>query len=94
MQLYLPFIEDGISKLYNTLNEKNRRLYAAIEALKVGTGVFPTLPILLAAVVRRSHVVFENCNHLPMVTERNVFAFQAVVGSRMMKSMKILMRNF
>ena len=38
MQLYLPFIEDGISKLYNTLNEKNRRLYAAIEALKVGHG--------------------------------------------------------
>lgn len=38
MQLYLPFIEDGIRKLYNTLDERNKRLYAAIEAIKVGHG--------------------------------------------------------
>jgi len=38
MQLYFSFIEAEIKKLYNMLNEKNRRLYAAIEALKIGHG--------------------------------------------------------
>ena len=38
MQLYFSFIEEEIKKLYNLLNERNRRLYAAIEALKIGHG--------------------------------------------------------
>ena len=38
MQLYFPFIEDEIKKFYNTLDEKNKRLYAAIESRKVGHG--------------------------------------------------------
>lgn len=38
MQLYFQFIEAGIKKFYHQLNEKNRRLYAALEALKVGRG--------------------------------------------------------
>jgi hypothetical protein len=38
MQLYFAFIEEEINKLYHLLNERNRRLYAAIEALKVGHG--------------------------------------------------------
>jgi len=38
MQLYFRFIEEEIKKFYHQLNEKNRRLYAAVEALKVGHG--------------------------------------------------------
>lgn len=38
MQLYFTFIEEDIKNLFNRLNEKNRRLYAGIEALKVGHG--------------------------------------------------------
>jgi len=38
MQLYFPFIESEIKKVYNTLSEKDKRLYAAIEAIKIGHG--------------------------------------------------------
>ena len=38
MQLYLSFIEEEIKKLYNRLNERNRRLYAGVETLKIGHG--------------------------------------------------------
>ena len=38
MQLYLSFIENEIKKFYNTLSEKAKRLYAAVEALKIGHG--------------------------------------------------------
>ena len=38
MQLYFPFIESEIKKFYNTLSEKDKRLYAAIEAIKIGHG--------------------------------------------------------
>jgi hypothetical protein len=37
-QLYFPFIEEEIKKFYNTLNEKEKRLYAAVEAIKIGYG--------------------------------------------------------
>ena len=40
MQLYFSFIEEEIRKLYNRLNERNRRLYAGVEALKIGHGGF------------------------------------------------------
>lgn len=35
---YLPEIEEQMQELYNRLSEKNRRLYAAIEALKLPYG--------------------------------------------------------
>lgn len=38
MQLYFKFIEEEIRKFYNRLNEKNRRLFAAVEAIKIGHG--------------------------------------------------------
>lgn len=38
MQLYFRFIEEEIKKLYNLLNEGDKRLYAAVEAIKVGHG--------------------------------------------------------
>jgi len=38
MQLYFSFVEEEINKLYHILDERNRRLYAAIEALKIGHG--------------------------------------------------------
>ncbi|MFX0139843.1 MAG: ISAzo13 family transposase, partial [Candidatus Hodarchaeota archaeon] len=38
MQLYLSFIENDIKKFYNTLSEKAKRLYTAVEALKIGHG--------------------------------------------------------
>jgi len=38
MQLYFPAIETEIKKFYQQLNEKNKRLYAAVEALKIGRG--------------------------------------------------------
>jgi len=38
MQLYFRFIEEEIRKFYNILNEKNQRLFAAVEAIKVGHG--------------------------------------------------------
>lgn len=38
MQLYFAFIEEEIGKMYSLLNERNRRLYAAVEALKIGRG--------------------------------------------------------
>ena len=38
MQLYLPFIEQQIASFYKTLSEKDKRLYAAIEASKIGYG--------------------------------------------------------
>jgi hypothetical protein len=38
MQLYFRFIEEEIRKFYNRLNEKNQRLYAAVEAIKIGHG--------------------------------------------------------
>jgi len=34
MQLYFRFIEEEIRKFYNILNEKNQRLFAAVEAIK------------------------------------------------------------
>jgi len=38
MQLYFSFIEEEIKKFYNTLDEKEKRLYAAVEAIKIGYG--------------------------------------------------------
>jgi hypothetical protein len=38
MQLYLSFIENEIKKFYTTLSEKAKRLYTAVEALKIGHG--------------------------------------------------------
>ena len=38
MQLYFRFIEAEIKKFYNRLDEKNQRLYTAVEAIKVGHG--------------------------------------------------------
>lgn len=38
MQLYFRFIEEEIRKFYNMLNEKNQRLFAAVEAIKIGHG--------------------------------------------------------
>jgi len=38
MQLYLSFIEEKIKFIYNSLTEKDKRLYAAIEAVKIGYG--------------------------------------------------------
>ena len=38
MQLYFRFIEEEIRKFYNRLDEKNQRLFAAIEAIKIGHG--------------------------------------------------------
>lgn len=38
MQLYFQFIEEKIRKFYHQLDEKNKRLYAAVEAFKVGHG--------------------------------------------------------
>lgn len=38
MQAYLPEIERAMKKYYATLNEKDRRRYAAVEALKLGFG--------------------------------------------------------
>jgi hypothetical protein len=38
MQLYFSFIEEDIRKFYNILSERDRRMYAAIEALKIGYG--------------------------------------------------------
>lgn len=35
MQLYLSFIEKEIKKFYHTLSEKSKRLYAAVEVLKI-----------------------------------------------------------
>ncbi len=38
MQTYLPEIERAMKKYYATLSEKDRRRYAAVEALKLGHG--------------------------------------------------------
>ncbi|HEX9974292.1 MAG TPA: helix-turn-helix domain-containing protein, partial [bacterium] len=38
MQLYLAFIENEIKKFYQTLSEKAKRLYTAVEAVKIGHG--------------------------------------------------------
>lgn len=38
MQPYRPEIEQAVKKYYATLSEKDRRRYAAIEALKLGHG--------------------------------------------------------
>ncbi len=38
MQLYIPFIEDEIAKVFNALDEKDKRLYAAVEVFKIGHG--------------------------------------------------------
>lgn len=38
MQAYTPETEQAMRNLYNTLNEKDRRLYAGVEALKLGHG--------------------------------------------------------
>jgi transposase len=38
MQTYLPEIERAMKKYYATLNEKDQRRYAAVEALKLGFG--------------------------------------------------------
>ena len=38
MQLYFRFIEEEIRKFYNLLDEKNQRLFAAVEAIKIGHG--------------------------------------------------------
>lgn len=38
MQLYFPFIESEIAKVFNALNEKDKRLYAAVEVFKIGHG--------------------------------------------------------
>jgi len=38
MQLYFRFIEEEIRKFYKMLNEKNQRLFAAVEAIKIGHG--------------------------------------------------------
>ena len=38
MQLYFRFIEEEIRKFYNILNEKNQRLFASVEAIKVRHG--------------------------------------------------------
>ena len=38
MQPYTPEVEDAMKKFYNSLNEKDRRRYAGIEALKLGRG--------------------------------------------------------
>lgn len=38
MQTYSPEIEQAMKKNYATLSEKDRRRYAAIEALKLGHG--------------------------------------------------------
>ena len=46
MQLYLSFIENEIKKFYNTLSEKAKRLYAAVEALKIGHGGIKELTAL------------------------------------------------
>ena len=37
-QLYFLFIEEEIKKFFNTLNEKEKRLYVAVEAIKIGYG--------------------------------------------------------
>ena len=37
-QLYFLFIEEEIKKFYHTLNKKEKRLYAAVEAIKIGYG--------------------------------------------------------
>jgi len=38
MQLYFSFMEEEINLMYHLLHEKNRRLYAGLEALKIGHG--------------------------------------------------------
>jgi hypothetical protein len=38
MQPYTPEIEAAMKKFYDSLNEKDRRRYAGIEALKLGLG--------------------------------------------------------
>ena len=38
MEPYLPEMEDSMRNLYNSLNERDRRLYAGVEALKLGHG--------------------------------------------------------
>jgi len=38
MKKYNEFIEESMNGFYNTLNERDRRKYAAIEAMKLGYG--------------------------------------------------------
>lgn len=38
MQAYPPEVETQMQRLYNSLSEKDRRRYAAVEALKLGWG--------------------------------------------------------
>ena len=38
MNRYSVIIETQMQKLYNTLNEKDKRRYAAVEVLKLGYG--------------------------------------------------------
>jgi len=38
MQPYTPEMKAGMKKFYESLNEKDRRRYAGIEALKLGLG--------------------------------------------------------
>ena len=54
MDAYATDVERVMRRLFDSLGEKDRRRYAAVEATKLGHGGLITLPVSSAATPRRS----------------------------------------
>jgi hypothetical protein len=65
---YSPVVERVVRRLYDTLGERERRLYAAAEALKLGRGSLVYLTRLLdcdAKTIRRGQRELDQPSPLP-----------------------------
>lgn len=62
---YLPEIEERMKSLYESLNEKDRRRYAAIEAAKLGYGGQTYMASLLGVDYKTLRRGLEDLDHPP-----------------------------
>jgi len=65
MQAYSPEIERAMKKYYDTLSEKDRRRYAAVEALKLGLGGKGYIARILGCSEKTVHNGLEEFAQLP-----------------------------
>lgn len=65
MQAYRPEIEQTMKKYYDTLSEKDRRRYAAVEALKLGLGGKRYIARILGCSEKTVHNGIEELAQLP-----------------------------
>ena len=65
MQSYRPEIECAMKKCYATLSEKDQRLYAAVEALKLGVGGQSYIARILGCSEKKVHRGLEELAKLP-----------------------------